>query len=269
MAPTRTVEAEIDRLYQLPLDEFTGARNALAKQVGNEAPRVRALVKPSVPARLVNQLYWQDRPAWDALAAAAENARKVNRTVLAGKSGDVRAANTVHDEAIEAALKATLALAARSGHPVTEATRQAIATTLRALPGEEPPGRLTKPIQPGGFEALAGLAVAAGPRRPDPPPRPEARERVREKHAEAAAARELRDAEAAARHEEFERARLEREARRAQETLEKAREAMTRATADLERAERDARDAVNASRTATDRARKSQEALARARGKDR
>jgi len=265
MAPTRTVEAEIDRLYQLPLEEFTAARNALAKQAAGDGPRVRSLVKPSVPAWLVNQLYWRDRPSWDALAAAAENARKVNRVVLAGKSGDVRAANTVHDEAIEAALKATIALAGRSGQPVTDATRQAIATTLRALPGEEPPGRLTKPIQPGGFEALAGLAVAAGPRRPDPPAQPEARERVREKHAEASAARELRDAEAAARHEEFEKARLEREARRAEETLEKAREALARATADLERAEQDARDAAHANKTAAERARKAQEALRRLR----
>src|SRR5579859_5053975 len=85
--PSRLLEAEIDRLYQLPLDEFTAARNALAKGAGGDAGRVRALGKPSVPAWIVNQLFWRDRQTWDALIAAAENARKVNRAVLAGKSG--------------------------------------------------------------------------------------------------------------------------------------------------------------------------------------
>src|SRR5215467_583167 len=65
--PARLLDAEIDRLYQLPLDEFTAARNVLAKQAGGEAGRVRALGKPSVPAWIVNQLYWRDRKVWDAL----------------------------------------------------------------------------------------------------------------------------------------------------------------------------------------------------------
>src|SRR5215471_13222630 len=108
--PSRILDDEIGRLYRLGLDEFTSARNALAKQSGGDAARVRELKKPSVPAWAVNQLYWRDRPTWDALIAGAENARNVNRAVLAGKNGDVRAANAVHDEAIEAAFKATLAL---------------------------------------------------------------------------------------------------------------------------------------------------------------
>jgi hypothetical protein len=85
--PSRTLDAEIDRLYQLPLNDFTAARNALAKQAGGEAGRVRALAKPTVPAWIVNQLYWQERKTWDALISAAQNARSVNRAVLAGKNG--------------------------------------------------------------------------------------------------------------------------------------------------------------------------------------
>jgi hypothetical protein len=268
--PSRLLEAEIDRLYQLPLDEFTPARNALAKGAGGDAGRVRALGKPSVAAWILNQLHWRDRKTWDALISAAENARKVNRAVLAGKSGDVRAANAVHDEAVEAGFKAALALLSGSGHPATDATRQAIATTLRALPGDEPPGRLTKPIQPIGFGALAGMTVAAGPRKREPakdvaPVRDakSAREHTLQKQAEAAAARQLKDSETAARREEFEKARLDREARRAEATLAKAREAVERATTDLDRAERDARDAAAASHAAAERARKAHEALAR------
>jgi hypothetical protein len=268
--PTRTLDAEVDRLYQLPLEEFTAARNALSKRTDGDTKDVRALGKPTVPAWIVNQLYWQERKTWDALISAAENARTVNRAVLAGKNGDVRAANAVHDEAIDTAFKAALALLARSGHPATDTTRQAIATTLRALPGDEPPGRLTASIQPIGFGALAGVTVAAGQRRSEAARKPEpmrdakaAREQTLQKQAEAAAARELKDAETAARREEFEKARLDREARRAEAALENARATAARATAELDRAERDAREAAEASRNAAERARRAHEALAR------
>ena len=40
------VHEQIDGLYRLPLDEFTAARNALAKSLGgDQAKEVRALVK--------------------------------------------------------------------------------------------------------------------------------------------------------------------------------------------------------------------------------
>ena len=80
----------------------------------------------------------------------------MNKAVLAGRGGDVRAAGAAHDAAVRDALKATLAQLATAGHPVTDATRQAIVNTLRALPAEETPGRLTRALQPGGFEMLAG-----------------------------------------------------------------------------------------------------------------
>ena len=54
MAP-RALDSEMDTLYQLPLDEFTSARNALAKTAGSDAGRVRALVKPPIAAWAVNQ----------------------------------------------------------------------------------------------------------------------------------------------------------------------------------------------------------------------
>src|SRR3954452_25543843 len=52
---------EIDQLFALPLDEFTAARNELAKRLKQEgdaetAETVRAMTKPSVAAWAVNQL---------------------------------------------------------------------------------------------------------------------------------------------------------------------------------------------------------------------
>src|SRR5260221_13482651 len=102
---SRTLDAEIDRLYQLPLDEFTPARNALAKGAGGEAARVRALSKPPVAAWAVNQLYWRKTEVWNALLAAAQNAQRVPRAVLARRAGDVRAASQVPDDAAEKALR--------------------------------------------------------------------------------------------------------------------------------------------------------------------
>jgi hypothetical protein len=55
------LDDDVDRLYQLPLNEFTGARNELAKGAGSRAPEIRKLAKPPVAAWAVNQLYWNDR----------------------------------------------------------------------------------------------------------------------------------------------------------------------------------------------------------------
>ena len=67
----RQIDAAIDRLYQLPLDEFTAARNALAKELGKEGAPVKTLAKPPAAAWAINQVFWQRRPAFDALIAAA------------------------------------------------------------------------------------------------------------------------------------------------------------------------------------------------------
>ena len=285
MAP-RGLDAKVDQLYQLPLDEFTPARNALAKEAGPDAARVRALVKPPIAAWAVNQLHWRDSDTWNALIEASENARRAHKAVLSGRGGDVRAASTVHEEAADAALKKTLAILADSGHPVTDATRQAIATTIRALPGDEPAGRLTRVLQPGGFEMLAGLSVAAGagklakatpkpaPAKPraDVTPHPsagkskaDAKALTRARQAAAEAANALRDAERAVQREEFEVARTTRDAERAARAIEEAREALERAKTDLQTAEKAAKLAERERDDAARRADAATKQLARAR----
>lgn len=250
----RGLDTRIDSLYQLPLEEFTAARNVLAKEAGPDAARVRALVKPPIGAWAVNQLFGKQRDIWDELMAAAENAQKAHKAVLSGKSADVRSASKVHDDAVETALKSTLALLTGAGHPVTDATKQAIVTTLRALPGTEPPGRLTRVLQPGGFEALAGLSIGRGapaaPARQKPAPRAaapaaakgagpkvDAKALTRAREAAAAAARALRDAETAVQRQEFEIARATRDEERAEKAVEEAKEALAAATDAVKRAE--------------------------------
>lgn len=252
--------SDLDRLYQLPLDEFTAARNRLAKSAGPQAAAVRALVKPPLAAWAVNQLYWRERRVWDALIDASENLRRANTAVLSGRSGDVRAAGTVHDEAVQDALKATLDILAGDGHTVSDATKHTIHNTLRALPGDEPPGRLARVLQPGGFEMLAGLTVAApaGKGAKDANDAKDAKERkdakepketaqskadaralTQAREAAASADRALKDAEQAVRRHEFEIARATRDEERAAKALEHARTALDEATAGLARAERE------------------------------
>lgn len=259
---------DVDHLYQLPLDEFTAARNQLAKGAGKNAAAIRALVKPPLAAWAVNQLYWRNRRTWEALVEAAENLRRANKAVLAGRSGDVRAAGTVHDEAVQDALKATVDLVSQSGHPVTDATRQAILNTLRAVPADEPPGRLTRALMPGGFEMLAGLTItkaakeskdtkdAKDTKEPKAPvARAEVKALTQAREAAASADRALKDAEQAVRRHEFEIARATRDEERAERAVEQARAALDEAKEGLARAEREQSEA-GARRAAAEQAAK-------------
>lgn len=278
---SRGIEAEIDRLYQLPLEEFTPARNALAKTAGSDAARVRGLPKPPIAAWAVNQLYWKHGDLWNALVAAAENAQRAHRAVLTGKSADVRAASKVHEDAVDKALRATLALLAEAKHPATDATKHAIGTTLRAVPGDEPAGRFTRTLQPAGFGMLTGIPLAPGApakrQKPAPTPRAaatstsraepkvDAKALTRARQAAAAAADALRTAEAAVRREEFERARTEREEKRAGSAVAKAHEASERAAAELAEAVAAAKDATRLREAAAKRATAAEAALPKAR----
>ena len=250
--PTPRLEDQIARLYQLPLADFTAERNMLAKQAGPRAADVRGMAKPPVAAWAVNQVYWQHRKVYDRLIEAAGDLRAAHAAVLGGKRADVRESGKAHEEAIDAAIKAALAVLREAGQPATDATRQAIATTLRALPASEPPGQLARVLQPGGFEMLAGLPVksVAGKTTVAPAPkpvpadasRPAAKSRVdvederKAREAAAEADRAVRLAEHNVRREEFEAARAAREAERAARAVDAAREAVKEAEAALEEA---------------------------------
>jgi len=270
------LDAAIDRLYQLPLDQFTTARNALAKEATSDAPNIRGLEKPSVAAWAVNQLYWKRRPVYDGLVRASEKLRAAHKAVLTGRSGDLRETGQAHESQIELATKATLEVLANEGQPVTDATKQSIVTTLRALPTDGAPGRLTRPLQPGGFEMLAGLSVAAGRAKPaapassrgEPggkPPAKTTKALERARTAAAAAARALRDAEHAAKRAEFELARASREAEKLTKELADFRETLERAQRNSEKAQIAFAKAGRAKESAEERARQAEKTLDSAR----
>jgi hypothetical protein len=282
-------DADIDRLYQLPLDEFTEARNALAKQVAAtskpDADAIRKLVKPPLAAWAINQVYWKARPAYHALAASAAALRAAHAAVMSGKHADLRAAGKEHEDALDAVLKTALTLVRQAGGTVTEATKQAIVTTLHGLAtSTDPPGRLSRTLQPAGFGALAGLPIGAAASRaptvtrpPSPPPTrakesatPKKDERrlkaiAKAKETLASATRAERAAEQTAKRDEFEAARLARDHERAIEQLAAAKTALEEAQAAHDEAEAALETVARKKDSAARRARESGAAHASAR----
>jgi hypothetical protein len=282
MARAPKSDAQIDRLYQLPPGEFIAARNALAKETGD--PEIKALQKPSLPAWAVNQLYWRHRDVYDDVTARAADLRATHVATQRGKRADLRGASRDHEQAVDAALKATLSLLGQEGHPITDATKQAIATTLRGLPGDEPAGRLTRPLEPRGFDMLAVAAAGGGKVKAAAPAakapvvalpaakgdrKKEAEEKAAERERLAAArealteaTRATRIAEQAARREEFEAARAARDAEKAQQHVKDAEAALEEAQEALAAAEREADDAEKARDTANQRVKRAGKELA-------
>jgi hypothetical protein len=172
-----SVADEIDRLFQLPLGEFTHARNALAAKLKKDgaaenAEQLKGLSKPSISAWVANQLYWRDRKSFDRLLAAGEAFRKAQAAQLAGHSTDIRAPLAARREALNELAKRASATLHDAGHASPRDTMRRITMTLEALatygesPGAPQPGRLTADVDPPGFEALAALVAPSSDRPP-------------------------------------------------------------------------------------------------------
>lgn len=257
---------KIDELYQLPLDEFTPARNVLAKELGDSS--VRKLEKPNVAAWAVNQLYWQQRKLYDEVIKTSGQLRTAHKQMLAGKPADVRAVEVFHKEALRKAKEAIRRMLEAAGHKGADAVMMPITETLDALPSDDPPGRLTKPLRRTGFEALQGVTIAARPKVELPKIEPkkstadkesekERLKREADQHELAMAKERLRFADATERETE---ASLD----RAKRTLERAERTRERIEGELEAAviaEKGARKELASSESAHGRARAERERL--------
>jgi uncharacterized protein YhaN len=159
-------DSEIDALFQLPLSEFTSARNALAARLKKEkrpidAERVKSLAKPPAPAWAVNQVYWENPQAFERLLAVAQRIRKAQSGRRA--HADVR---ELLDEkkrmTIELAERASAILRA-AGHASSPDVMRRVSATLESLAvwgatkGAPAAGRLTADLDPPGFDALAAV----------------------------------------------------------------------------------------------------------------
>ncbi len=268
------LEQEIDRLYSLPLSQFIAARDSLAaglrkEKRREEAIRVKKLAKPSLAAWAVNQLYWKRRPLWDALIRAGEALREA-----VGRSAEQSRPAEQRRRAQAKLLSEAEGILAEGGHAPAAATLEKIHHTLEAvsvygeaLPGD-PPGRLSRPLDPPGFEALFSLAASmpppsrrtsrskaparesAPPAKPSAePPTPSPRARARLAKAERELARCRREAQqAAVRAEDLGQklARIGTEVEEAEQRLERVRLRLEEAAAHEKKAREEAAAAAAA-----------------------
>jgi len=170
-------DAAIDALYARPLHEFTPARDALVASLRKsgareQAARVKALGKPGVTAWAVNQLHHGARERLEAFFACVARLHEAQR---AGSAEDFRTTRAARREALQALLKEAETRLKQAAHAVTPDALRRIERTLEALaaagwPEGTPPGRLTDDLKPPGFDAFAGVEVAAvRPASPEPP----------------------------------------------------------------------------------------------------
>jgi len=221
------VEAVIDGLYGLPIEEFTQARNEAERELRSagdreHADRVKALRKPTASAGAVNRLVRNHRAKVEGFLAAAARLRDAQ---FAGK-GDL----AVAAKAERVALDELVALAGESVRTTLEAAAvdDDVARDLLAA-------RLEREPEPAGFGTLLAHAeppksrsaakTKAGSRRAPTQARPDdsaARLRLRE-------AKEILHAAAAdeqqARHRWTQ---TQREVEKAQAAVEKARRELDR-----------------------------------------
>ena len=178
------LEDDVDALFRLPLAEFIGARNTLAAQLkksgrGDEAGLVKALVKPSVSAWAVNQLYWNHREAFDRLIASGEHFHKAQTSRHGAKLADMRTAMDARREELTRLSDLATSLLQDAGHSPSLDIIRRITTTLEGMSAyasrsDGPrPGRLTHDVDPPGFESLASFIPSAGmtgsTKKPEPP----------------------------------------------------------------------------------------------------
>jgi hypothetical protein len=202
-------------LYGLPLEQFTAARNALAKT----HPEVQGLRKPSAAAFAVNQLARRHADELDAFLGAAAQLRHAQL-----KGGDVRGATQEERQALQRLLQLAGEYTGSTQIDRVRQTLQAAAVDEQAAERVRA-GRLERELEPGGFGSLVSGPAPAARREPAPP--------KRDRKAERAAVEEARRQVQAAR----------RAAHEAEEALEQAEEAAARAHERLEAAEAELEEA--------------------------
>jgi hypothetical protein len=205
----------IDDLFALPGAEFVAARDAMARELAkagkkDEAATVRALRRPTQAAEILNALARSDGATVDRLVKAGGALRK------ALEKGDRAKVEQARDDISAATDELVVAARAAGGervvNDVTATLQAAAADTAAATQLRQ--GRLERPLEPPGFDVLAGLAFGA-PKRPAKPKGPTAAEireaKERERHARriAAARDDLRRAQEASRKAEEALAELE------------------------------------------------------------
>jgi hypothetical protein len=172
-----SLEAELDRLYQVAPGAFVAERNALARALRSAgdksgAEQVSRLVRPSPVAWTVNQLHFKAKGLLDALREAGAALRRAQEEHF--DADDFADRRRAHQDALRAAAARALSLAEEGGVSPNAAFERRLESTLNLLgavpEASPPPGRMHAELETMGFDALAAVApaLAARPKRAVP-----------------------------------------------------------------------------------------------------
>ncbi|MGH2695477.1 MAG: hypothetical protein ACRDIW_00600 [Actinomycetota bacterium] len=247
---------DLDALFALPPEEFTAARDRLAKAIEDRgaARAVKAFRRPTVAAWAVNQTVRRHRDALERLLTAGREVRAAQRRAASGLSAPAFGKAIAERRRLVGELTdlaaAVLTEAGRAPEPQT----RAIANTFEAAAADDSAaeavaeGRLSKELTPptgfeilGGFELVEGQGEAAeepGSERPDPAVARAARQAEKWRTRLATAREELRAARRAAGEAARHVADLERDLARARGEAESAEAKRARIERRAEEAER-------------------------------
>lgn len=176
------LDDDLDALFRSPLAEFISARTTLAARLKKDgraadATQVKAIAKPPISVWTVNQLYWRHRDQFEQLISAGQRFRRAH-TSRTAKVSELNEALESRRGALNRLSDLATALLNEAGHNPSLETLRRIATTLEAmsayaaLPDGQAAGRLTKDLDPPGFESLAPFIRAVPTtRRADEPAR--------------------------------------------------------------------------------------------------
>lgn len=260
-------------LYGLPLEEFTPARDALAKELKaaglkDEAAEVRSLRKPTLAAWALNRTARHHPDAIERLRAAGADLRAAQGEALSGDGGRLRdAGRTLSDEIDRVAGLAADALRSAGRPAPAAAQREKLASTLRTAAVDDEAGDilaggvLVDDLDPTGFSLLGDTRTRdreSGATLPGSEPKPKRTPAAKEAiEAVEAARRELRRCDAEA---DQATTRARRKAERAEAAAKRAAEARREA----DEARSVAEDATGEAEAARRRAHQAAAALAAA-----
>jgi hypothetical protein len=210
-----------DSLFALPLEEFTSARNALAKRLAakgerDEAARVKALRKPSVTTWAVNQLAHKHARDISRLLEATEKVQN------APDAATLRRTTAARTKILAQLLDAAKDILDDAGRSATGGQLDKITQTLQTASTSDEHrddlihGRLQIDLEPSGF----GEVMAFAPQEPAVAHRDRAAKKKADELARKASAAEERAAK------------LESRAQQLEELASEAREAADKARAD-------------------------------------
>ena len=241
---------EAERLYGLPPDEFTAARDELAKRLRSdgrveEAAAVKTLKKPNLPAWALNQLARRHRAEVKKLLEAGARLREAHEQLLSGGKQDaLRKAVERERELVASLVQRAEPLLSEAGKP-SPGNLERVRSTLHAaathdeVRAELEAGRLVRDRESVGLGPFVATSPAAATKKAQQRADTKRRE-LREARAIAdRAAKQLQAAEAALERAKEDAEWANRQLRDRQRSLEVARRAAEEAREALEAAERD------------------------------